>query len=217
MIMQSSRTSKNQDKYSSRQVVLAGLLFVLGFSLLILHKNESLGEGEQTFASYSDSSANLSPAALENIDRELKKTDLSSRYNRAYAEEQNKISSLGVDMKNLSERAGAVLHPIDMRKAKHEHDIINEQREAEQPLDRRALTPDERISEKLARDEWAVEYDQKYQEAYVKAFVEKARQDGVDVQLNKNLDVVGIGPSYVARPIRVPQSIDQSASTGGKR
>jgi hypothetical protein len=70
-----------------------------------------------------------------------------------------------------------------------------------------APTPDQRISSKLAKEKWVQEYEQRYQEEYIRQFKENAHNDGVDLKLNKNLDVTGATFAPVDQPLRVPQSV----------
>jgi hypothetical protein len=71
----------------------------------------------------------------------------------------------------------------------------------------RPLTPDQRISAKLERDNWVKQHEKRQNEEFVRQFIENARQQGVDVRLNKNLDVTGLGSAPTDEPIRVPQSV----------
>jgi hypothetical protein len=75
----------------------------------------------------------------------------------------------------------------------------------------RPLTPDQRISAKIEKEQWLDE-DQKRRDAeYVQQFLQNARKKGVNLQLNKNLDVTGISVSPTEEPIRIPQSFSNGA------
>lgn len=70
----------------------------------------------------------------------------------------------------------------------------------------RPLTPDQRISSKLEKEAWLREDEKLRQEEYIKQFLQNAKKQGVNIKLNKNLDVMGIDTVPVERPIRIPQS-----------
>jgi hypothetical protein len=70
----------------------------------------------------------------------------------------------------------------------------------------RPLTPDQRISSKLEKEAFLQEDERRRQEEYVRQFLQNAKKQGVNIKLNKNLDVTGIEAVPVERPIRVPQS-----------
>lgn len=77
-------------------------------------------------------------------------------------------------------------------------------------------TPEQRISSKIARDQWSQEHDQRYREEYIKQFLENAKRSGVDIRLNDNLDVTGIDRFEMEKPIRIPQSESNGSVSGAK-
>lgn len=71
---------------------------------------------------------------------------------------------------------------------------------------RRTLNPDEQVSLAVSKMAWLKEYDANYRAAYIATFLRNARAAGMNVELNKDLVVVGISPTWDKRPIRIPQS-----------
>ncbi|PIS10708.1 MAG: hypothetical protein COT73_07900 [Bdellovibrio sp. CG10_big_fil_rev_8_21_14_0_10_47_8] len=58
----------------------------------------------------------------------------------------------------------------------------------------RATDPDHLIQQQLADQEIQAEYDREYQKEYARQFIENARQNGYDVQLNDEYVVTGVRP-----------------------
>lgn len=90
----------------------------------------------------------------------------------------------------------------------------------ERKRESRSLTPDERISSKISRDQWEREYREAYEREYIKAYLENARKAGYDIRLNEKgeiIDVIKIGQS---EPMRFPQAVDNSgekATSSGEK
>lgn len=74
----------------------------------------------------------------------------------------------------------------------------------------RNLTPEQRINSKLEREAWIRDHENRERELVVKQFLENARERGVDIRLNKNLDIIGVAPVQGDKPIlfKQPQSGD---------
>jgi hypothetical protein len=205
-----AKENKQANKKDGVQVVLAGVFILFAFLLIAKSHNTEVSQlaGERTFTSYSsvkNESLNLSSENLAAIERELKEVDRKERQMRAKVLIENRARTEGLEFDQGVYEESAP-HAINLQPSREREDIVNESRDRELRHDYRALTPAERISEKIARDEWAIEYDQEYQEYYTKAFIENARRDGLDIRLNKNLDVVDLSPTNQDKPLRFPQS-----------
>lgn len=79
---------------------------------------------------------------------------------------------------------------------------------------KRPLTPDQRISKKIETEVWLRNEERRREREYIRQFIENAREQGYEIRLNENLDVVGIGDAGDPQPIRIPQSV--SPGSGGK-
>jgi hypothetical protein len=84
---------------------------------------------------------------------------------------------------------------------------LAEEFESKNNKNRRPLTPDERLAQKLERDQYIQDYNKKYEDEYVRQFIENARNKGVNIRLDDDLNVTGMNTFEVEKPIRVPQSI----------
>lgn len=54
------------------------------------------------------------------------------------------------------------------------------------------LTPEERINAALANKRWMKDYEEHQKQEYIRAFVENARSQGFEVQINDQLEVVSV-------------------------
>jgi hypothetical protein len=75
---------------------------------------------------------------------------------------------------------------------------------------RGALSPEQRINNKINRDQWEREYREAYEREYLRAYVENARKAGYDVKLNSEGDIVEVTTIGTEEPVRFPQSVDES-------
>lgn len=76
----------------------------------------------------------------------------------------------------------------------------------------RTASPEYSISKEVADDLYMDQRDYETQQAYIEAFLANARQAGFEVELNENLDVVGVKKIIKREPLRFPQS-DASRSS----
>ncbi len=74
------------------------------------------------------------------------------------------------------------------------------------------MTPNERISQMLEQNEAIQDYNRRYRQAFIRQFLKNAHEHGVDVRLNKNLDVTGISIDTSNRPLLFPPSEVHSSS-----
>jgi hypothetical protein len=75
---------------------------------------------------------------------------------------------------------------------------------------REALTPEQRINNKITRDQWEREYREAYEKEYLRAYIENARKAGYDVKLSAAGDIVEVTDIGTNEPVRFPQSVDES-------
>ena len=92
--------------------------------------------------------------------------------------------------------------PLVLEQQNSANDIARD----EMPKALEPMTPDQRVSLMLQRNEWLKDYDQAYQQEYIRQFLKNAHDHGVSVRLNKNLDVTGLSVNRSNQPIRFPTS-----------
>lgn len=73
-------------------------------------------------------------------------------------------------------------------------------------------TPGQNIAQMLQQNASVQDYNRRLQREYVRQFLKNAHKHGVDVQLNKNLDVTGLSVNTTNRPLLFPPSSSQSSS-----
>lgn len=142
----------------------------------------------------------------KNIGRHLKETDLQQRYHEAVTEQQNDAF---YDQSSLapSESGEYRSQPMRISPEEQEKAIAQEQAEKDLPMDYRVQSLDQKIYRGLALEQYVKDYDEKYREEYVRAFLENARKAGYIIRLNKKLEIVDIQPANDDRPLRIPQSV----------
>jgi hypothetical protein len=69
---------------------------------------------------------------------------------------------------------------------------------------RKFPSPDDRINTKIERDKFLRQYEEQYKQAYVAQFLKNARERGLDVRLNENLEVIDVRPLDDKLPLQFP-------------
>jgi hypothetical protein len=158
---------------------------------------------------YADGSKKLKPKTLEQIDQELKKGLKKIEISATQAELDNNQAPPVPEEAYVPGREGGGVNPLQFDQ---ENPGQRVQMDTEQRQQKRG-TPDQRISSKVERDAWIRDYEKRQKATYVREFIENARRNGVDVQLNENLDVVGLQRFDVEKPLRFPQSQGAKSSS----
>lgn len=76
----------------------------------------------------------------------------------------------------------------------------------------KSASPEYSVSKEVADDLYIDQRDYETQQAYIDAFLANARQAGYEVELNDNLDVVGVKKILKQEPLRFPQSVSPRSS-----
>jgi hypothetical protein len=193
------RAPKNQDRRDWGLLLLILALFLFVAALFV-----EGGRGEKNQSSVTTRDREL----LNNINTYLKDT--------AIREEVQKRNAI----EEYSQPESAEEMSIDSRDEKVNPLLFDQEDPGQQVLrdlevkrrrQGRPTTPDQRISSKLERDAWVREYEKRQKDEYVRQFLENAKKQGVDVRLNKDLDVTGLRIRPEEEAIRVPQSVPQGS------
>lgn len=99
--------------------------------------------------------------------------------------------------------------------------MLKEQAEPDLQQRYNSLTPDQRITKKINRDEYAREYEKLQEEAFVQQYIQNARKQGYDIKLNSKGEIVSSEYIGVVEPqgfpsetSRTPQSENALKSEG---
>ncbi len=182
-----------------KKYYIAYLLFLIAFVLLFSKNEKRQSAGEKSQAS---------------INSELKAADLKVQFNRALMEDLNAQVR---EQAKTSGKSGMPSSSLHMRISTESHaiQVAEENRQDELPGTFRVRNLDESILQRVADQQFAGEYDEAYKKAYIRAFLQNARENGLDVVLNEDLEVLEILPFNNGEPMRFPNAVDGS-SQGSK-
>lgn len=170
--------------------IFALILLLLGFWLL-LKKPPGMPSIEQKTQS--------------SINQNLKTTDLSVQLNRALTQKVL-VQLRGEAERNKAYSDRPSSFGMKLKQENHAVSVAEENRKNDLSPTYRVQNVDEEILRQVANQQFANNYDEAYREAYVRAFIENARANGLEVSLNQNLDVVDVVPFKVDEPMRFPNS-----------
>ncbi len=198
-----SHSDTPSDDGDNRWQWLAGLLIFLGVLILLSSMRQRPARRI---------GADGIPRDLnEKIDRHLKAVDLEERLHRAAAEQANEAFSEQSSRLAPAESMQYHPQPLRIKQERREGAIAQKQREDALPSDYRVQTMDQQIYRGMALDQWLQDYDEKYREEYVKAFIENARRAGYAVKVNKRLEVTDVRP-IPDDALRLPNSVTGTGS-----
>ncbi len=147
----------------------------------------------------SHEAVNAAPSQEPSLQRQLN-TDLKDTANRAQLKKETmQEDNAGADsLSNTDfEQDGSAPIPLVLQQQNNAKDVAHD----EMPKAFQPMTPDQRVSLMLQRNQWLKDYDQAYQQEYIRQFLKNAREHGVNVRLNKNLDVTGLSVNRSNQPI----------------
>lgn len=175
-----------------------------------------VGDGRNSIEqnSLQPSAAHLPPTVVNRINEHLKESQIESEIRQQSTQIENQMApkaAPGDAAEYNPEAPNDRVNPLILDQVDPNARVIQDLKGG-RTSSSSPPTPDQRISSKLAKERWVQQYEQEYQEEYVRQFKENARKDGLDVRVNKDLDVTGIGVAPVERPIRLPQSESPSGS-----
>lgn len=147
-----------------------------------------------------------SPNLQERLNADLKDAAIRTNLKKETMEEDNSDSATISNSDFENDQSQRPI-PLVLQQQNNSKDVVRD----EVPKANEPLTPDQRVSLMLQRNQWLKNYDRAYRREYVRQFLKNAREHGVNVRLNKNLDVTGLSFNRSNRPLRFP-----SAATGAK-
>ncbi len=206
---------KSRDKANA----LIAVLVILGLFLIW---------GPQPNSVSSASKSTTAPRrSISDIDRKIEEQMKKGRFSEELLRERMALENLQqAPRPNGDIDDSAYTHekepiPIVLKGDNPGERMLKEQAEPDLQQRYNSLTPDQRITKKINRDEYAREYEKLQQEAFVQQYIQNARQHGYDVRLNANGEIVSSDFIGVAEPqgfpsesSRTPQSEDAQKSDG---
>jgi hypothetical protein len=166
-----------------------------------------VGSAEQNSISSAPPNVPVPPAIVNRINEHLKDAEIKEEMQRQNAnidiQSSPPLGPIDEDAVTIDQEKNAI-NPLVLDQENRAARAIQEPRS--NSSSRLPPTSDQRISSQLAKEQWTRDYDQKYKEEYVRQFIENARKSGLDVKVNKDLDVTGLRPLPSEEPLRIPQS-----------
>lgn len=198
MFVAGSKSKKQSG--DSNWTLLAIVLVALGLFLIVAQDEK----GEKNFGSQAPTPVEVRADLEDRIDVHLKsadvRTDLESERAvmgiPAFNDQQTKVEDFDRPL------------PLDRKQSVHSVDVTR-QTEAND-LERRPLTPAELIERGLANEQFLREYDKKHRQKYVEEFLRNAQEQGLDVELNEDLEVTAVKRRQTEKTYRNPDSVGGS-------
>jgi hypothetical protein len=204
-------------------LIIIALLLAAGIFLLMPEKRNS--PGDASHASVKQQAAEMAPildprAIEKQIDIQMKIGRQSEELRRDLMALENKIQDPQIDPSQIDMPAYNESQPIPLQ-LNSEGDAARVYRETiENKRDDRALTPDQRLTNKINRDEWERDYREAYEREYVRQYVENARKAGYSITLNEKGEIIQVIEIGKNEAVRFPQAVEQSgekATPGGQQ
>lgn len=196
---------------SLKQVILTCLFFGGAWILFSVVVNQSTVPShisnvkEITVSNNSRAQSHLSPNQMMQkeqalIDQELKAVDLRKRYLRQELISSERRMQLEKSMPSSDREISSQPLTIEPEPV---FDSLHEDLSDPELLDN---NPDAIVRERISQEESHFQNEQAYQQRYAEEFVRNAREHGLRVRLNKNLDVISVDPIKKEEPLQFPSN-----------
>ncbi|MGE0764789.1 MAG: hypothetical protein AB7N80_16065 [Bdellovibrionales bacterium] len=201
------RPQKNKANSSLRSAVqtAVALLFLgLGWMMWDSGSQSTSSSSLKPVAPHND----LAPLTLERINHHMQ-----------FTERKNELRALAMEIENFE--LGKRLKPGDLGTDDFQDHPAHNPFESENVAGRvyrdlnpagnrydNPILPEDRVNSMLEQEQWVNKYDKKQTEAFVKSVRDKARAAGYELEINDQLQVVGVR--------RAPNSVQSGAPAGAK-
>ena len=183
-------------------MILALLLLLLGIGTL--SQLESFNSKEQSLSSQVTTHLSVQ----ERINQQLKSVNVSSDLRKRLIEFHNS------EAKDLSVENGSVFlskpdasgASLSLEQESHGESVVKDLHEVMRSSDDKYKTPGDVIDQRLSRNQFLSDYDNKYENEYIRRFINNAREQGYQVELNDQLEVVDIREAPRKEAQRFPNS-----------
>jgi hypothetical protein len=196
-----------------KDLTLILILLLLLSGVYLLRPEASKNSGKADSASVRGSPAKNSETLQKiekSIDQHMKLGRRSEELRRDLTAIENKINAPPIDPSKIDPIVFNPNEPIALKLNAESAAIKAYKESVERKRGREALTPEQRIINKLNRDEWERNYREEYEKEYIRAYIENARKAGYDVKLNSKGEIIEVVDIGTDQPIRFPQSVDDS-------
>lgn len=182
------------------------LLLILSLSLLFLVARK--GTKDQASTHSASAITDKEGRLIQKINQELKASQIKSEINQLESADGN-ANGPPIDASldwaptlNNSPNQPENTNPLSFEQENFGQQVL---KDTEYKADNsKNLTPEQRVNSKLERERWVRDYENREREVVVKQFIENAKSSGLDVRLNKNLEVTEVTPLQKEEPILFP-------------
>lgn len=209
--------SQNKDSEKSFAFIIVFLMMAMGFYFLFFGTLEpsrnstaqDSGHSMELSSDLPEERRTLPSSVEDSINRQLKNAQQSEDRGRQRVYWENLNSAPSIQAGELDSRVfidEKPPHPIRIEQYGPANEIA-EQIRSNQRMNNISQSPAELIGRRIVRDQWLKEYDARYEAEYVRQFLENARAQGYEINLNENLEIIGIHEIQKEEPLRFPNSI----------
>ena len=202
----SGNSDDREDNPLAKWLLVAGFAVGVAAGYLRIMDQQPTGQRENLASREASSIAAPSPNLQDRLNTDLKDTAIRSGLKKETMEEDN-ADSAAISNSDFENDQSQRPIPLVLKQQNNSGDVVRD----EIPQTYEPPTPDQRVSLMLQRNQWLKNYDQAYQREYIRQFLKNAREHGVNVRLNKNLDVTGFSLNRSNQPLLFP-----STATGTK-
>ncbi len=199
-----NRKQKKEEK-SYLWLILLSSSFVLIFFVSLNFSSLSPQSSSTEFSSVADPRDQLNQQISLSMQDTLKKQELKALAVELENHESiKKLPRLGLQTDPSSVKNSNRSYGLDLRQDRSTDEILEDLRPSGDSRQQQ-YRPEDLINSELANRVWKSEYDRDLQAAYIRQFVENAREAGLAVQLNSDLEVVSITRIEQQDIYRIPQ------------
>lgn len=214
--MEKIKAQNNSSEERERKLWLVVLLLLLGAVGLVFLAPSKKSMQKNTHVAQGSAESTINEASLTRVNRYMQLAGKAIEVQAEKTDIENKLSTVAID-KDMIEQSSQLPVAGDLgllfsqedyaQKIANDLKVSDPHSEVDFPN-----LPEDRLNQKIKLRQWVREYDQDYKRRYVDAFIENARKGGFAVQLNDDLQVIGVKRIARPEPLRFPQSTSQNAS-----
>lgn len=167
-------------------------IVLVGIGLFLLVSED---QGERQLGSVPPAAQSVSNLRTEDrIDLHLKSANVQSELEKVEAE--SAIPKFHKDQHQIEDFTKPM--PLDRQQSVHSVEISREQEAADR--NRQVLTPAQLIELDLARQQFLRQHDARARERFIQEFLNNAREQGLEIELDENLDVKSVRRNPAGSP-----------------
>ena len=141
----------------------------------------------------------------QSIDRNLKAADVRRQLEALKVQIENEKAEKLREIDAITSNGAP--GNLKLEQESHAETVMQELEQQSLRGDEGYLDPSDVVERRIARDQVIADYDRKYKREYIRRFIQNARDNGLEVELNEDLEVIGIRELPSDEPMRFPNSV----------